>query len=65
MKKLEPFRFECIRKSGADLTETEIDEAEARFARLLDLLAEVAAGDNRFDKSALAPHDSSPPPTGV
>lgn len=53
--------FPFIRGLCASLTEVEIAQAEARFARLLDILAEVAAheaeraGDNRFDETEAAP----------
>lgn len=55
-------RFEFIRALCADLAEDEIADAEARFARLLDMLGAIAARevagehrDTRFDDSASAP----------
>lgn len=68
-----PFRFEIIRALCAHLSEEEMIQAEGRFGEYLDVVAQIIErdsavqcdGDNRFDKSGRAPHDSSPPTKGV
>ena len=52
-------RFEFIRNLHAEDPEEEIQEAEKRFARLLDILADVAVRQTSqsqgFDNNAKAP----------
>lgn len=70
MPEADPPRFEFIRTRYAHLGEDEIAAAERRFARLLDILWDVAVEhqatvDIRFDEIAPAPYDSSPPASSI